>query len=166
MSENLRKKEIITKLYRALFLVASAGSLHLSISDIREFGIFLHLLEDILKRQPFPKETVSENYALASAVRDYILENFTQPLPSIKELAKKLNTNDFVLKRSFSIAYGCGIYSYYNDIRLEFALGLVEQSKDSIYSICYSSGFSDYATFLKAFKKKYGQSPRRIRGNS
>lgn len=101
--------------------------------------------------------------ALAKALHDYILSHLAQPLPTIKALARMMATNDCKLKESFRNRYGTGIHQFYNSCRLNQARLLILQTSLPLTEIAEQSGFSNYPSFTKAFKKKFGFPPQQSR---
>lgn len=89
----------------------------------------------------------------------YIVENLHEPLPTAKELAKMFGTNEFKLKEAFRKHFNSGIYHFYNTERLTKAHKLIQNTNLPLKEIPFLCGFSDYANFSKAFKKKYSYSP-------
>ena len=49
---------------------------------------------------------------------------------------------------------------YINNVRLEKAVELFEQGNTSILDVSLSVGFHNLSYFHRAFKKKYGMTPR------
>jgi AraC-like DNA-binding protein len=105
-----------------------------------------------------PDET-NPAQTLPEKVHAFILGRLDQPLPTIPQLSKLFRTNEFTLKRSFRLRYGTSIYQFYNDRRLAQAYDLIATSRHALKTIALMSGFNDYATFLKAFRKKYTCAP-------
>lgn len=163
--EKLPDKELIMKLFRTLYSVSATEQGHFSIAALRQIAQISNLLDDLLLQNPVQPKSGSNASLLASKIREFIIKNFTEPLPTIRQLAKQFGTNDFILKDSFSKTYGCGIYQFYTDVRLDFAYMLVMSTSEKIYPICCQSGFNDYTSFLKSFKKKFGKSPAAFRSN-
>lgn len=102
---------------------------------------------------------------LMQGVYDYILANLTDPLPSIKDLARQFGTNDFKLKDGFRYFFHTSIYQFYTEERLKRAYLMIEQTDISLKSISYMNGFNSYPNFSKSFKKKFGVSPKEIGRN-
>lgn len=126
-------------------------------------------------------ETVSESYEtkeqkhnfkqtdarLIQRVYDYVLENLTEPLPSIKELARQFGTNDFKLKDGFRHFFHTSVYKFYTEQRLKRAYLMIEQTDIPLKNISFMNGFNSYPNFSKSFKKQFGFSPKELgRGKS
>lgn len=98
-------------------------------------------------------------------VYDYILANLETPLLSIKELSRMFGTNEYKLKEGFRHFFNSSIYQFYNDERLKRSQLLIKQTNIPLKQIAYMHGFNSYPNFSKAFKKKYGCSPRELKNN-
>lgn len=96
-------------------------------------------------------------------VYEYIQENLDDPLPSLNKLAKSFETNEHRLKHGFKRLYGHTVYSFFMNERLNKAAHLVETSKIPLKIVAEITGFQHTSNFSRAFKKKYGHSPRNLR---
>lgn len=103
--------------------------------------------------------------AVIQNLYDYILDNLEKPLPTLKELAVLFQTNEFKLKEGFRHFYKTSIYRFYNEGRLNRAHLLIQQSDMALKTIALTCGFNDYITFLKAFKKRFGYAPGKVKRN-
>lgn len=111
------------------------------------------------KSQPHEVIVIQELY-------QYIMENLEKPLPTLKQLAIMFSTNEFKLKQGFRHFFNSGIHNFYNSERLKRAHLLIQQSDHQLKAIALLSGFQDYGTFSKAFKKKFGYGPGSLARNS
>lgn len=82
---------------------------------------------------------------------------------TLQKLASLLGTNRQYLSNYINQEKHKTFYDYINDFRLEEARKLLDNKSDgpsySIEEISDMSGFNSYATFLRSFTKKYGQTP-------
>lgn len=95
-------------------------------------------------------------------VYDYILANIDLPLPTIQELSRLFNTNEFKLKHIFKLKFNTSIYKFYTTERLKKGHLLIQQTTIPLKSIAHITGFSTYPNFSRAFKKYYGYNPNDI----
>ena len=88
---------------------------------------------------------------------------------TLQKLATCLGTNRQYLSNYINQEKAMTFYDYINDFRLEEAKnlldGLDEGRQYSIEEISNLSGFNSYSTFLRAFAKKYGQTPSKYLKN-
>lgn len=87
----------------------------------------------------------------------YINENLHENL-SIDDLADKFELSKHYLMRKFKKQTGHSIHNYIIQKRLIYAIELMK-SNSYMYEIAEITGFSEYSTFVRAFKKNYGISP-------
>jgi AraC-like DNA-binding protein len=80
--------------------------------------------------------------------------------PSLKELAKLSGLNEYKLKKSFKEVYNTTVFGYLSDHRLNEARKKLESSNKSIAEIAYDLGYSSPQHFAKAFKEKFGLTPK------
>lgn len=99
---------------------------------------------------------------LIQKVYEYILAHLEEPLPSTHTLANLFNTNEYKLKEGFRNLLNTSVYQLYTNERLKKALLLIENTNIPLKEIAFTSGFSEYTNFSKAFKKKYGIAPSEI----
>ncbi len=82
---------------------------------------------------------------------------------TLQKLASHLGTNRQYLSNFINREKQKTFYEYINDFRLEDAKrlldGLTNETGHSMEDIATMSGFNSYATFLRQFVKKYGESP-------
>lgn len=109
--------------------------------------------------QPIALAGRSKDADVIQQLHHYILAHLDAPLPTIKELAKLFGSNTFTLKNGFRNYFNTSIYHFYNEQRLKKAQDLLQQTAYSIKEIGYMTGFKDYPTFYRAFKKQYGCAP-------
>jgi len=102
---------------------------------------------------------------LIQCLHDYIMEHLDRPLPTIRQLARMLGTNEFKLKEGFRHYFNTGMHQFHNNERLGKAKLLVIQTDLPLNVIAEQCGFNSYPGFSKAFKKKFGLSPQHLKGS-
>lgn len=95
---------------------------------------------------------------LVSRVLEYIGAHYDEPL-SLDGLAAQFYVSKYYLSHTFQQSVGISLYRY---ILLKRLLNAKERlsSGSSPGIVCQQCGFGDYANFYRAFKSKYGISPR------
>lgn len=100
--------------------------------------------------------------ALISNVTAYILEHFREPELNVAGVAQQFYVSREHLSRTFKSYTSESISHYITDLRMqEFRYGLV--TGKSVLDACMESGFSDYSSFVKSFRKLYGIAPTEYR---
>lgn len=101
--------------------------------------------------------TGAMDYRVASLI-SYINGHLSQDL-SIELLAKQCCLSPYHMMRLFKEETGCTIGKYISQKRLSLARELLETHHANATQACFQSGFANYSTFLRAYKKQYGSSP-------
>lgn len=82
---------------------------------------------------------------------------------TLQKLAQHLGTNRQYLSNHINQELHTTFYDYINDFRLEDAKAVLDsqstENQHSLEDVSVMAGFNSYATFLRSFKKKYGQTP-------
>lgn len=94
--------------------------------------------------------------------REILIENMESPL-SLKDLAHRVGTNEFNLKRDFKIMFGKTVFGYLNDFRMERAKELLANEPKRISEVAHSLGYKHATHFTAAFKKHFGYLPTQVR---
>ncbi len=106
-------------------------------------------------------EYISTNYAgtKINSIIQYINENLTSDL-SVDSLSEKFFLSRYYLMHTFKAETGYTIGNYITIKRLSLAQSYIDAGL-SIVEASQQSGFGTYSTFLRAYKKTYGTSPRK-----
>ena len=103
-------------------------------------------------------ENVKIYISKVNIVQDYIEENIDKEL-TIEGLSKIVNFSPFYFHRLFKYVTNESLYSYIKRLRFDKTLFLLKNHKDkSIVEIALAVGFSNQASFAKAFRNKFGVS--------
>ena len=92
-------------------------------------------------------------------VLDYIEIHYAQTI-LVEELAKICCFSEYHFMRFFKKHMNMTSVEYVNNVRLEKAVELFEQGNTSILEVSLSVGFHNLSYFHRAFKNKYGMTPR------
>ena len=80
--------------------------------------------------------------------------------PSLMELARLTNLNDFKLKRGFRQAFGSTVYGYLKELRLQRAQNIMREQNRSVTQTALLVGYKNIGDFGIAFKNRFGLTPR------
>ncbi|AJD30580.1 MULTISPECIES: AraC family transcriptional regulator [Clostridium] len=89
---------------------------------------------------------------------NYIKENLQENL-SIDTLSSKFFINKYYLMHKFKSQTGYTVHKYIQQKRLTFSKSLIIKGH-KITEVYIKCGFGDYSSFIRAFKKAYGISPK------
>lgn len=107
---------------------------------------------------------ISQSEILCFQLMNYI-DTHIYSLQKLDELAPQFNYNYGYLSGLFKRTTGKTISEYYNHRKMETAKALILEKKKKISEIAEMLGYNLYS-FSKAFKSKYGISPKNLQGRN
>ncbi|MCU0335892.1 MAG: AraC family transcriptional regulator [Chitinophagaceae bacterium] len=90
--------------------------------------------------------------------REILIQHIGDPI-TIKELARKVATNECYLKKGFKEMFGTTIFDFYQNQRMEHAKYLLYEKGLSVTDVSALLGYSSISHFSTAFKKHTGIKP-------
>ena len=103
------------------------------------------------QRNALPKEIL--------AAVEYINLNFKKNI-NLNVISKYAGYSQEHFSRQFKKYMGIGFSDYLTELQLTYAKHLLNKQEMTITQICYECGFGCVQSFRRAFKKKYGVSPK------
>ena len=91
-----------------------------------------------------------------------ILSDFRRPL-KVSEIAEILGLNPNHLSNQFRKETGESLTAYLKDVRLSYAMRLLQISNLSLSDIALEVGFYDQSHFSRVFRERYGMTPLEYR---
>jgi AraC-like DNA-binding protein len=89
---------------------------------------------------------------------DYLLKHFQNP-PSLQELSRIANLNEFKLKNGFKEVFNTTVHGYLTSYRMNCAQQELEKGTKNISDIAHELGYLSVNHFSNAFTKNIGLSP-------
>lgn len=126
------------------------------------FQAFLHLAEQSLTRpmQNFkPQNDVTWTY-----IREFLDKNFTRE-SSREAIAAALKIHPATLSRVIRKNAGCGVTGYLMNLRLNYAMLLLQDRSLSVKEISDACGFNHENYFIRIFRRRFLASPGQYRAN-
>ena len=102
------------------------------------------------------KKTYSSDTQVEQLLK-YINRNLSENL-SIDQLANRFFLSKYHMMRKFKNETGYTIHNYITSKRLLMARSLISQGMP-VMKASLASGFRDYTTFVRAYKKQFGKAP-------
>lgn len=99
---------------------------------------------------------------LIESVLAYIEAHLEEPL-SLEDLASQFNVSKFYFHRIFTAVMGESLNHYCLSRRMNAAVKLLTQSKQSLTDIAYQLNFSSQSAFTRTFKNWFDVSPSPVR---
>lgn len=87
-----------------------------------------------------------------------LLEESPENDYTLNELAQRAAMSPSSLRSKFRAAYGCSVFDYLRDCRLEHARGYLLEGY-SVQQAAWMSGYQHATNFSTAFRRRYGFSP-------
>ena len=106
--------------------------------------------------------TVRSDYELLHTTLSYIQDNYTSNI-SLRSLAKKLGYSYTYLSRYLNNVMGISFVDFINENRINYALYLLKNTKNTITDIAYECGYSSIRTFNRNFLKITNTTPKAYR---
>ena len=89
----------------------------------------------------------------------YINKHFSEKI-TLKQLAKILSFSPNYLGYLFKTQLGISFTEYLNNMRLNYACGLLQSSDFLVKEIAFLSGFNSVTYFVQLFKRKMEMTPK------
>ncbi|MEM9078805.1 MAG: AraC family transcriptional regulator, partial [Bacteroidota bacterium] len=105
------------------------------------------------------KEDIEKMYA----VKELLDFNFRKT-DTLTNLAKKVGTNEYTLKKGFKELFGTSVFQYWKGLRLETAKNMLLDDGLSVQEVSLKIGYKNPQHFTAAFKKQFGTVPSAIKG--
>ena len=141
------------------------GNLKRLLIEAKINELFINLIEQaeyIPKAKLFTLKNNDKNnlYALKEFLDKNVFKDFT-----LRELSKKAGLNEFKLKKGFKELFGTTVFGYINDIRMEHAKYLILEGGQDVSEVSDFLGYSLPHHFAKAFKRKFGYQPSKLKSS-
>lgn len=116
------------------------------------------LLTELMRAYPTICQPSSHRTDQLFAIISYINENLSQPM-SVESLCQRFFISRSQINRLFRKMTGSSVWDYVVSKRLMYAKTLLEAGETPAVA-CHKCGFNDYSPFYRAYKTRYGVSPR------
>lgn len=119
------------------------------------------LIDQELKLQKGPRSITPLNADDIDRIhhaKNILVANFDNP-PLLMDLARQVGLNDCTLKRGFREVFGTTAFGYLHNYRLEQVRLLLQVHHLNVSQVARTVGYSS-SNLSKAFRKKYGVSPK------
>ncbi len=96
------------------------------------------------------------------AVKELLDMNFKKT-DTLIDLARKVGTNEYTLKKGFKELFGTSVFQYWKGVRLETAKHMLTEEGLSVQEVSRKIGYKNPQHFTAAFKKQFGVVPSELR---
>ena len=108
---------------------------------------------DFLASEGFTPQALKSDSSRIQSVYGYILKNFTNCHIKIGDVAALVNMSASAFSHFFQKYTNKSFTQFLLDVRIGHACKLLLSTDETIYQICYRSGFNNIANFNRLFKK-------------
>ena len=115
--------------------------------------------EHLYEACPFLKE--KDNVERIKNARNILIDSLDNP-PSLAGLAKEIGMNEYNLKIGFKSVYGLPPFKYLQEYRLNYSKKLLRQGQWQVAEIADKIGYKTSSHFIEAFRKKFGNTPKKF----
>lgn len=120
-----------------------------------QFMIYINRI--FLRTSSSPDKKAYSSDTQVEQLLKYINRNLSENL-SIDQLAERFFLSKYHMMRKFKNETGYTIHNYITSKRLLMARSLISQGIP-VMKAALASGFHDYTTFVRAYKKQFGKAP-------
>lgn len=99
-------------------------------------------------------------------VESYLQENYTDPSLCLSKLGERFNISESYLSHLFKTRTGVNFSVYLERLRMTEAAERLRSGRADLSTLYADLGYTNAATFRRAFKKYHGMTPSEMRGQS
>ena len=122
------------------------------------------MIYDLLDQMANDQKASINDAAVASCVR-YMEEHYSDPDLDVEALCGISFISASSLQRAFARCLAMSPKQYLTRLRMDRALKLLASNELSVKEISYACGFTDEKYFSRAFKKRFGYPPSRLKSD-
>lgn len=108
------------------------------------------------------KDTEEIQHKTASIIKKFVDENFHKNI-KVEEIGKLIGINQNTIRKEFKAQYNTTITDYISELRMLKAKKMIINREIMIKEIAIECGYEYVQNFTRAFKKKFGLSPEKLR---
>ncbi len=121
----------------------------------------LQNLQDDFRKEAEPRSP--HRHFLWNEIYGFVAENFADPLLSRNSLARRFGVHATHISRMFRQELGVSFSDYVNSCRFDLAIRLLRNPVLRINEIAEACGFSYASYFIRAFRRRFRESPGEFR---
>ena len=103
-------------------------------------------------------ELPESEYSKIEQARSIVEQNYIDP-PHLSDLARRVGSNEFYLKKGFKALTGMTVFGYIHELRMKKAEELLTRQDWNIQQVAEAVGYKYAQHFSTAFKKSFGTTP-------
>jgi AraC family transcriptional regulator len=140
-----------------------------------ELGLFIQLADSLVRDHVGVLAHLRRSNVVRTATRKEMFRRVERAVAYIHascagsigvvDMAREASMSPFHFHRVFRMIKGVSPHRYLNEVRMQRAGHLLREGREPIMDVALLCGFSDAASFCKAFKKRFGHAPSTVRGS-
>lgn len=143
-------------------MMGNAAKMYIESKILENLSLFVYNTQ---KASSGNRQLISESdRSKMYQVRDIIHEQY-QDIPSLKQLALMVGSNECKLKSAFKNIFGTTVFGYLFDYRMALASQFLLDTKLTIQEIALLVGYEHQSHFCSAFKRRFLSTPIEYRKN-
>lgn len=108
------------------------------------------------------KNTLEETPKIPFTVKKFVDENYHKNI-KVEDIGRLIGINQNKIRREFKVQYNITVSDYMAELRMLKARKLIINKDMMIKEIAIECGYEYVQNFTRAFKKKFGMSPEKLR---
>lgn len=120
------------------------------------------LITDVLEYINRAKNSGTET--IVSQIKQYMEKHYRDSI-TLNDMANEYYINPAYLSRAFKKETGINFNDYLNQIRMNKAAFLLENSKMKIYEVAAEVGYENVNYFMRKFKERYNETPKQYKNH-
>jgi two-component system response regulator YesN len=146
------------------YVSANAPEIDFCIDYLNTYRELKTYMSSLLKSaiEYIEKEKEQKSERRIEMAKDYIMVHYSEPF-TLAEIADYVELNASYFSNLFKTETGMNFSEYLLNVRMDKAKELLRDPKIKIYEIGQLVGYEDAVSFGRAFKKKWGISPKEYR---
>jgi transcriptional regulator GlxA family with amidase domain len=144
-----------------LALVAEDFGRELAVRVAKRLVVYMQREGGQSQYSPYLAEEQVEDSAI-TRVRQYVKDHITET-PSIEQLASSISVSRRTFSRIFAKSAHMTPLAFVEQVRIDVARGLLEETDTPLKTVAYRSGFRSSSHMRMAFSRRLGVTPRQYR---
>lgn len=108
------------------------------------------------------KNTIKKMPETPAIIKRFVDENYHRNI-KVEEIGKKIGINQNTIRKAFKAQYNITVSDYIAELRMLKAKKMIIDKELMIKEIAIECGYEYVQNFTRAFKKKFGMSPEKLR---
>lgn len=146
-----RLRAVVTQLAREEFASPLAGRLFLESKMLEIVAIMLDFQHRSTQDMAFLPRRDEEKIRFARLILE---QNLSNP-PSLAQLARRIESNEFTLKRGFKLLFGMPVFKFLQKMRMEKAAELLRDGQLQVAEVAMAVGYENVSAFTRAFQTEH-----------